>query len=77
MTGYLVRILEFRSSVPVLLLCGLLGGSLVSTVRAGANQQKQDRSVFSEVIQVHVGKVDVYASDKEGNRVKDLTAADC
>ncbi len=76
MTGYLVRILEFRSSVPVLLLCVLLGGSLVSTVRAGANQQKQDRSVFSEVIQVHVVNVDVYATDKKGNPVKDLTAAD-
>jgi VWFA-related protein len=62
--------------VPVLLVYALLGGSLVSPVRAGADQQEQDKSVFGEVIQVHVVNVDVFATDKKGDPVKDLTAAD-
>ncbi|MGB6995667.1 MAG: VWA domain-containing protein [Thermoanaerobaculia bacterium] len=76
MTGYSIRILEFGPPVRVVLLCALLGGSIMPTVQAWADQEEQDRSVFSEVVQVHVVNVDVYATDKKGNPVEDLTAAD-
>jgi VWFA-related protein len=54
----------------------VLGWSIMPVARARAQQEGHDQPVFSEVVQVHVVNVDVYATDKKGSPVKDLTAAD-
>jgi len=48
----------------------------VLVAQARAQQEEHDKSLFSEVVQIHVVNVDVYATDKKGNPVTDLTAAD-
>lgn len=54
----------------------MLGWLIMPAARARAQPEGHDQPVFSEVVQVHVVNVDVYATDKKGNPIRDLTAAD-
>lgn len=76
MKGFSIRFFGFGHRVPVALVCAVLGWSIMPVARAQAQQEGHEQAVFGEVVQVHVVNVNVYATDKKGNPVRDLTAAD-